>query len=92
MVSKIHLNVGGHVQGVGFRHYMIKFSSKNNLSGFTKNLSDGTVDVFAEGPKEDLNKLLDYIKSSPGMSYVYNVKVINECSGHRKYEDFEVKF
>lgn len=60
----IKILVSGHVQGVGFRHYIWSNAKKLNLKGYAKNLPDGTVEIIAQGNNESINKLIDSIKNS----------------------------
>jgi len=60
--------VHGHVQGVGFRWWTRARASELRLAGYAGNLRDGRVEVVAEGPKPDCEKLLDLLRSgqTPG--------------------------
>ena len=44
----------GHVQGVGFRYTAKTVATGFEISGVVRNLSDGRVELFAEGSREDL--------------------------------------
>ena len=44
-----HFTVSGRVQGVGFRRWAEKRAEELNLSGWVRNLSDGRVEIMAEG-------------------------------------------
>jgi len=69
----IHCRVFGHVQGVGFRYSTIIQGKHHRVNGYVKNLSDGTVEVVAEGEKENLQALLAWLKKGPPGSFVSNV-------------------
>jgi len=60
--------VHGHVQGVGFRWWTRSRASELGLRGYASNLRDGRVEVVAEGPREDCDKLLELLRSgaTPG--------------------------
>jgi acylphosphatase len=47
----------GRVQGVGFRDFVCRIGESCNLSGYAKNLPDGTVEIVAEGEGEQLDEL-----------------------------------
>ena len=82
--------VTGHVQGVGFRYFVYRCAEELRLKGFTKNLYDGSVEVVAEGEKNKLLKLQEYLKQGPSRSRVDKVAVSNnEFTG--TYFGFEIK-
>jgi acylphosphatase len=55
----------GHVQGVGFRYTTHRLARQlPSITGFVRNLPDGTVELLAEGTKDDLQSLLDSINGS----------------------------
>lgn len=47
----------GRVQGVGFRYTCQRIASHFDVTGFVRNLSDGRVELVAEGTMNDLNRL-----------------------------------
>ncbi len=51
----------GRVQGVGFRYTTSRISKKYDVTGFVKNLSDGTVELVACGTPEEVNRFTDAI-------------------------------
>ena len=72
-VSRIKIKVWGYVQGVFFRYNTRKFARKLGLTGFVKNLPDGTVYIEAEGPEPKLNELLKFAKQGPKHAQVEKV-------------------
>jgi acylphosphatase len=44
----------GHVQGVGFRYQTLQIAKEFELSGFVRNLSDGRVELQAEGEESEV--------------------------------------
>lgn len=60
--------VHGRVQGVGFRWWTRSRASELGLAGYASNLADGRVEVVAEGPRPDCERLLTLLRSgrSPG--------------------------
>jgi acylphosphatase len=74
-VQRITVLVSGNVQGVGFRFYTRKRALEIGLAGYAENLSDGRVEVVAEGDPEDLEHLVLHLKNGPRGSRVENVDV-----------------
>ncbi|MBD3339472.1 MAG: acylphosphatase [Candidatus Lokiarchaeota archaeon] len=69
-MERIVIDVEGRVQGVFFRHSTKKRAKKMGLKGYAENLSDGSVHIEAQGPKENLEKLLDFVKDGPRLARV----------------------
>jgi acylphosphatase len=65
-----HMFAHGRVQGVSFRYYVLKRSTDLGLRGYVRNLHDGRVEILAQGSPEGVQKLVDYVRNSPGLSYV----------------------
>ncbi|MGC8767804.1 acylphosphatase [Calditerrivibrio sp.] len=74
-MQRLNLKVYGRVQGVGFRAYVLNKARELGLSGFVKNMPDGTVFIDAQGEEEVLNKLIEYVKIGPSMSRVEKVEI-----------------
>ena len=60
--------VSGRVQGVGFRWWTRSQALRLGLVGSAANLSDGRVEVIAEGPRAACDQLLKLLESddTPG--------------------------
>lgn len=69
-----HLLVEGHVQGVSFRAYTEKKASELGLEGYVRNLTDGRVEVVAEGPEDRLRELEDWCWQGPPAANVSLVR------------------
>lgn len=68
--------VRGHVQGVNFRQFVHTRARFLRLTGYVSNLDDGrTVEVVAEGPRADLEQLLEYLHEGPRSARVDSVDV-----------------
>ena len=85
----VHLVVSGRVQGVFFRDNIRKKARELGLTGYARNLADGTVEVVAEGDEEKINELLSFIKRDPGASRVTGIKVKHKES--ENFKNFEIK-
>ena len=66
----------GRVQGVGFREFVCSRARWLSLAGYVRNLPDGrSVEVVAEGRRDALEQLIEYLQDGPRMSRVDAVKV-----------------
>jgi acylphosphatase len=88
--ASFHALVRGRVQGVNFRQFVYTRARFLRLGGYVSNLSDGeTVEVVAEGPRADLEQLLEYLYEGPRSAKVREVSVDwGDASGH--WTDFGV--
>lgn len=67
--------VRGRVQGVGFRDYARTRARSLGLTGYVRNLPDGrSVEVVAEGPRHDLERLADDLRRGPSGAHVTAVE------------------
>jgi acylphosphatase len=72
-VARLHLIVSGRVQGVFFRRATADQARALGIKGFARNLSDGTVEVMAEGPRRDLELLAAWAHDGPPHARVDSV-------------------
>jgi acylphosphatase len=72
--ARLHAIVEGRVQGVGFRYYVLDNAVKLGISGWVRNRYVESVEVMAEGPRDDLERLLSIIWKGPRSSFVTSVK------------------
>jgi acylphosphatase len=86
----LHATVKGRVQGVNFRQFVYTRARFLRLGGYVSNLDDGqSVEIVAEGPREDLEQLLEYLQEGPRSARVESVEVEwGEASG--RWTDFGV--
>ncbi len=64
-ISRLSALVSGEVQGVGYRRFVRQRALDLGLSGYAENLSDGRVEIVAEGKKDDLERLLHWLRRGP---------------------------
>ena len=73
--KRIHVVYSGHVQGVGFRYTAQDIAMSLGLKGWVKNLSDGRVEIVAEGDEKDLKEFLDKISKGQMGRYIKDADV-----------------
>lgn len=59
----VKYRVYGRVQGVGFRYNAWQEAKRLALTGYARNLDDGSVEILACGSAEQLDKLLNWLNS-----------------------------
>lgn len=52
----------GKVQGVGFRFTAHNIANKYHLTGYVKNLFDGSVEMLAQGQPEDIESCIGHLR------------------------------
>ncbi|HEU0091177.1 MAG TPA: acylphosphatase, partial [Vicinamibacteria bacterium] len=62
--------VRGRVQGVGYRYFVMREANGLGVSGFARNLPDGSVEVVAEGPDDVLARFEDRLREGPSFATV----------------------
>jgi acylphosphatase len=65
--------VSGRVQGVGYRYFVLREAERLGVAGFTRNLSDGSVEVVAEAAEEVLGELETRLRRGPSFAAVDGV-------------------
>ena len=83
--------VHGRVQGVFFRDFTHTQANALGLTGYVRNLPDGTVETVAEGSTEALERLLEQIRVGPPAAQVVKVdSQWQDSSG--EFDRFEVRY
>ncbi len=72
--TALHIWVSGKVQGVYFRGSTAKKANKLELSGWVKNLTDGRVEILAQGSEQSLSALLQWCDHGPVLAKVNGVQ------------------
>ena len=62
--GRMHIYYSGHVQGVGFRYTVKSAAAGFEITGTIRNLSDGRVELVAEGEKEELEAFRKAIRET----------------------------
>jgi acylphosphatase len=63
--TELHARIFGRVQGVGFRYFVLDQASALGLTGWTRNLPDGSVEVVAQGGEDRLRSFLASLHRGP---------------------------
>ncbi len=69
------LKIHGRVQGVFFRQSTREKARELGLSGWVKNMPDGTVEALATGPENVINELIAWCEQGPAYARVDKVDV-----------------
>ncbi len=87
-MKRLHIFVSGRVQGVFFRANTVKVANKLGIKGWVKNLSDGRVEIVAEGSEEKLREFVEWLKKGPMLAKVTDL-IIEEQTPTNEFKNFE---
>lgn len=60
---RFYLRFTGRVQGVGFRFFVAMNAERCHLTGWVKNMSDGSVTAEVQGTRVEIEKFLNLIQT-----------------------------
>jgi len=69
-MARLEARVSGRVHGVGYRYSVVQWAERLGLTGWVANEQNGSVTVVAEGPREDLDALLERLREGPPSAVV----------------------
>ena len=82
--------VFGAVQGVGFRWFVARHARSLGLTGFARNLPNGSVEVMVDGPEDALPELERLLRSGPASAQVERVERSHHRTSIRSGRGFDV--
>ena len=75
----VRIRINGEVQGVGYRAWTVRRASALGLSGWVRNLADGTVEVVFSGPADDVAEMIAACRHGPRMASVHAVEEVGSA-------------
>ena len=91
MIKRVHLKVYGRVQMVMYRDSTRRKANKLGLVGWVKNLENKSVEIIAEGEKENLEKLIDWCYNGSILARVDKIDIDwQEATG--QFNKFKIKY
>ena len=89
---RVEIVVKGLVQGVSFRVYTKRKASSLGLTGYVRNLSNGDVEVIAEGKRDQLLLLIKWLRKSGSPASNVTDVIIIWSEKLTNYTSFRVAF
>lgn len=74
-MKQVHIFIFGFVQGVGFRQFIKTKAKEFSLTGWVRNLPDGSVEAVFQGDKASIEKIIKLCRKGPFLSEVENVDI-----------------
>ncbi len=89
-MQRLSLRIRGRVQGVYYRAETQATATRLGLAGWVRNREDGSVELVAEGPRVQLEALLEWCRFGPPLARVDAVEPeFGEATG--EFTRFEVR-
>jgi acylphosphatase len=79
----------GHVQGVGFRYTAKTVATGFEVTGTVRNLSDGRVELIAEGSREELEAFRAEVREAGLAGFIRDEKV-DWADAKNEFRGFEI--
>lgn len=89
-MKRVHLIVSGSVHGVGFRYNTRRKARLANITGYARNLPEGSVEIEAQGTPEALEGLIHWAHHGPPDAKVDSV-MQNEIHTIEGESEFEIR-
>ena len=83
--------VSGTVQGVGFRYSARREAQRLGIAGWVRNLSNGDVEVMAEGEVAALADFREWLGEGPPGAMIRSVAA-QACDPTGHFADFTIEF
>ena len=90
-MKRIHAVVKGKVQGVFYRELVRREAEGLGVSGYARNLKDGTVEIVAEGEEKQLREFEKKFRKGPLMAFVSEVDMKEE-QATGEFEGFDIRY
>lgn len=74
MRTAVKLRVTGLVHGVFYRASLAEVAKEANVSGWVRNMTDGSVEALLEGEREAVLGVVEWAKRGPPMARVDSVE------------------
>jgi len=88
---RCRLVITGRVQGVWYRASLRDEALRRGVSGWVKNLPDGSVEAVLAGRSADVDALVGWCRTGPPGAFVEGVSVSHEEGGDR-VGGFEIRY
>lgn len=75
-MKRAKLRIRGRVQGVFYRKSAEEKANSLGLSGWVRNMNDGSVEAFAVGPEEVIETFASWCKAGPSGARVDSVELV----------------
>ena len=89
--SRSKVIVKGNVQGVNFRYYTQRQAIRFNITGWVRNLPDGSVAALFEGEEQDVEAMVQWCHHGPPSAQVTEL-IVQPEEYQGEFSSFSIKF
>jgi acylphosphatase len=87
-IETYHVRVTGRVQGVGYRWSAVRHAHMIGVRGWVRNLDDGSVEAMVQGPPDQVDRMLEWMRQGPPGAKVLELASERQFID-RRFERFE---
>ncbi len=87
MKKQVKLTISGKVQGVCYRDAAQKQARKLSITGWVRNMPDGTVEILCRGESGAIEKFISWCKNGSPAASVRSVDVEKQPLDNEKLHD-----
>ncbi len=84
------VRIKGRVQGVSFRYHTSRTAERHQVTGWVRNLPDGSVEAHFEGRESDVRQVVEWCRQGPASARVNQFDIDWE-EGGGEFSGFEVR-
>jgi acylphosphatase len=89
--KRVRVRIRGMVQGVCFRAFARDAAIKEVITGWVRNLRDGSVEAVLEGDADRVDRMITWCRQGSPYGYVDHVEVQEEVY-EGAFERFEIAY
>jgi len=83
------IRVTGHVQGVGFRFACVRQAHQLGVTGWVRNMEDGSVQALIQGNVNQIDAMLSWLHIGPPSAAVREVVIESDAHHEKSYHYFQ---
>jgi acylphosphatase len=89
--SRVKLIIKGLVQGVNFRYHTQREGRNRNLTGWVRNLPDGSVAALFEGDADEVEGMVQWCRHGPPSAQVTEM-IVHPEEFRGEFQSFSIQF
>jgi acylphosphatase len=90
-MREMRLVISGRVQMVGFRFFSLDAARRYRVTGYVKNRADHTVEVLAQGDRENLDHFINLLRTGPPAARVDHVEILYNRQAESSFDSFFIE-